>query len=124
MGLTGLVAVFIPDVPESVKIQVQREKLLAREVLFDTELEEGGAKTNVEKRIGKMTEDEIRENLNFPEDQDGIGMNKALFCRYKTITRLRLAGRSGRQLDFNVYFSFLILSHFQFEFPGFDKNRN
>ena len=38
MGLTGLFAVLIPDVPNGVKIQIQREKLLAREVLFDAEI--------------------------------------------------------------------------------------
>jgi hypothetical protein len=37
MGLTGLIAVIIPDTPDSVKIQIQREKLLAREVLFEAE---------------------------------------------------------------------------------------
>ncbi len=71
MGLTGLVAVFIPDVPDSVKIQIQREKLLAREVLFDTELDE--SERNPAKRMATMTEDEIRDKLDFPEDQDGIG---------------------------------------------------
>jgi hypothetical protein len=39
MGLTGLIAVIIPDTPDSVKIQIQREKLLAREVLFEAELD-------------------------------------------------------------------------------------
>ena len=39
-GLTGLLSSMIPDVPSPVKTQIQREKLLAREVLFESELKE------------------------------------------------------------------------------------
>ena len=45
MGLTGLFASLVPDVPNSVKVQVQRENLLAREVLFESDI-----KTTSEKR--------------------------------------------------------------------------
>jgi len=44
MGLTGIMAVLIPDVPTDVRTQIQREHLLAREILF--EKEEGMAATN------------------------------------------------------------------------------
>lgn len=37
-GLTGLLSYMIPDVPSGVRTQIKREKLLAREVLFDSEL--------------------------------------------------------------------------------------
>jgi len=36
-GIVGMITCFIPDIPESVKIQVQREKMIAREALFETE---------------------------------------------------------------------------------------
>ena len=39
-GLTGFLSVIIPDIPAGVRTQIQREKLLAREVLFETELNE------------------------------------------------------------------------------------
>ena len=45
MGLTALFASLVPDVPNSVKVQVQRENLLAREVLFESDI-----KTTSEKR--------------------------------------------------------------------------
>ena len=38
-GLTGLLSVLIPDIPAGVRTQIQRENLLAREVLFDAELD-------------------------------------------------------------------------------------
>lgn len=41
-GLTALLGYLIPDVPSAVKTQIQREKLLQREVLFETELQEEG----------------------------------------------------------------------------------
>ena len=59
-GVTGLVSVLIPDVPSGVKIQIQREKLLAREVLFEAELND-----EKEKRKGKKVEEQKSdENLN------------------------------------------------------------
>ena len=58
-GVTGLVSVLIPDVPSGVKIQIQREKLLAREVLFEAELND-----EKEKRKGKKVEEKSDENLN------------------------------------------------------------
>jgi len=58
-GVTGLVSVLIPDVPSGVKIQIQREKLLAREVLFEAELND-----EKEKRRGKKVEEKSDENLN------------------------------------------------------------
>ena len=58
--MTGLVSVLIPDVPSGVKIQIQREKLLAREVLFEAELND-----EKEKRKGKKVEEQKSdENLN------------------------------------------------------------
>lgn len=39
-GLTGLIAVMIPDVPNNVKVQIQRENLLAREILFENQHQE------------------------------------------------------------------------------------
>eukprot|EP00090_Calanus_glacialis_P001897 TRINITY_DN11418_c0_g1_i3.p1 TRINITY_DN11418_c0_g1~~TRINITY_DN11418_c0_g1_i3.p1 ORF type:complete len:280 (-),score=56.84 TRINITY_DN11418_c0_g1_i3:100-918(-) len=51
--IVGIIAVCIPDVPASVKMQVQREKLLAREALFESELKAskdrngGGRKTSM-----------------------------------------------------------------------------
>ena len=61
MGLTGLFASLVPDVPNSVKVQVQRENLLAREVLFDSDI-----KTTSEKR-GKtnQTTGSPKSNLTF-----------------------------------------------------------
>ena len=58
-GVTGLVSVLIPDVPSGVKIQIQREKLLAREVLFEAELND-----EKEKRKGKKVVEKSDENLN------------------------------------------------------------
>lgn len=43
-GLTGLLSVIIPDIPSGVRTQIQREKLLAREVLFETELNDERSK--------------------------------------------------------------------------------
>lgn len=37
LGLTGLLAVLVPDMPTTVKRQIQRENLLARELLFDSQ---------------------------------------------------------------------------------------
>ncbi|CAG0886852.1 unnamed protein product [Darwinula stevensoni] len=36
-ALTGILASIVPDVPEAVKVQMQRERFLARQALFDTE---------------------------------------------------------------------------------------
>ena len=33
-GLTGLLAIMIPEVPKDVKVQIHRERLLEREILF------------------------------------------------------------------------------------------
>ena len=38
MGLTGLFAVLVPDVPFSVKTQILRENLLAREAIYETDI--------------------------------------------------------------------------------------
>jgi hypothetical protein len=43
-GLTGLVAVFIPDIPSKVKIQIQRENQLDREAFFEMEFQQAKAK--------------------------------------------------------------------------------
>lgn len=37
LGITGLVAVLIPDIPSNVKVQIRRERLVAREILFEEE---------------------------------------------------------------------------------------
>lgn len=58
-GVTGLISVLIPDVPSGVKVQIQREKLLAREVLFEAELND-----EKEKRKSKKAREESDENLN------------------------------------------------------------
>ena len=57
--MTGLISVLIPDVPSGVKVQIQREKLLAREVLFEAELND-----EKEKRKSKKAREESDENLN------------------------------------------------------------
>ena len=49
-GLTGFLSVIIPDIPSGVRTQIQREKLLAREVLFETELNED----KTQKRANKI----------------------------------------------------------------------
>ena len=37
--MTGLLSVLIPDIPAGVRTQIQREKLLEREIMFDSELD-------------------------------------------------------------------------------------
>ena len=39
-GLTGLVAVYIPDIPSKVRVQIQRENQLDREAFFELELQQ------------------------------------------------------------------------------------
>jgi hypothetical protein len=41
-GLTHLIASTVPDTPGSVKQQIQRENMLAREVLFESKKQPGG----------------------------------------------------------------------------------
>ena len=60
-GLTGLLSVLIPDVPSGVKTQIQREKLLAREVLFETEL-------NDEKQKRREKWEKLNQKLNEVQD--------------------------------------------------------
>jgi len=38
--MTGLVAVFIPDIPSKVKIQIKRENQLDREAFFEMEFQQ------------------------------------------------------------------------------------
>ena len=52
-GLTGLLSVLIPDIPAGVRTQIQREKLLAREVLFDAELDDDKNKRKANNNFGK-----------------------------------------------------------------------
>ena len=54
----------IPDVPSGVKTQIQREKLLAREVLFETELNDEKQKRREkwEKLNQKLKENEDNQN--------------------------------------------------------------
>ena len=42
--MTGLLSVLIPDIPAGVRTQIQREKLLEREIMFDSELDGDKAK--------------------------------------------------------------------------------
>ena len=37
--MTGLLSVLIPDIPAGVRTQIQRERLLEREIMFDSELD-------------------------------------------------------------------------------------
>ena len=60
--MTGLVSVLIPDVPSGVKTQIQREKLLAREVLFEAELNDEKQKRKDKKN--QKTAEANDENLN------------------------------------------------------------
>ena len=59
MGLTGLFAVMIPDVPSSVKTQIKRENLLAREALFEND--------SVDK-VMPTKSDEERQSLSFSDE--------------------------------------------------------
>ena len=52
-GLTGLLSVLIPDMPAGVRTQIQREKLLAREVLFDADLDNDKNKRKANNNFGK-----------------------------------------------------------------------
>ena len=36
LGVSGLIAVTIPDTPTGIKVQIQRERLLEREILFES----------------------------------------------------------------------------------------
>ena len=44
--MTGLLSVLIPDIPAGVRTQIQREKLLEREIMFDAELDGAKKKSN------------------------------------------------------------------------------
>ena len=52
-GLTGLLSVLIPGMPAGVRTQIQREKLLAREVLFDADLDNDKNKRKANNNFGK-----------------------------------------------------------------------
>ena len=49
LGITGLFAVLVPDVPFSVKTQILRENLLAREAIYETDINDD--KVSVYKQI-------------------------------------------------------------------------
>lgn len=72
MGLTGLFAVLIPDVPNGVKIQIQREKLLAREVLFDAEIHDTTARNFTPKaeNITSNKNDTTMKSNGFSKDEE------------------------------------------------------
>ena len=36
LGVSGLIAVTIPDIPTGIKVQIQRERLLEREIMFES----------------------------------------------------------------------------------------
>ena len=62
--MTGLVALYIPDVPSKVTTQIQRENQLAREEFFEMEIQQAKEK--------KKTEDKVQVNINIYFDSINV----------------------------------------------------
>ena len=50
-GLTGLVALYIPDVPSRVNTQIQRENQLDREAFFEMEIQQAKEKKKAQDKV-------------------------------------------------------------------------